>query len=414
MAVAVECGVHKTNGAVLILGNYRQTIAAVRSLRQAGYKTVLGHSEDEPAFAKRSRDVNELWEHPPFHEAEKFCQALNAYLAAHPGMLVFPLGDSNSEVLAQHHQEFPGVRFCMPEPESVLHSLDKLKMADTAAKAGVPVPPTMRVKSLPDLQDGLKKMPLPWAIKPRDSNMPGLLRKALFIETEDDIDRLFPVWPAGVPDLLVQRKISGLRYNVDFAARSGSVLSMSHFRVLRVDSIDYSGVAVDAVSVPLIDKISKYTTAIITALNYTGIGLMQFLHEESEDDYYFLELNPRLGAVAAGPCYVGFDVPRWAVALADGTNTVLPEKRDLRNGLRCNWMTGDLAGLFHSARTGEVTWGSASRWLLNAIKSFLAADCHCTWQMRDPLPTLAALHALVASALRHLRHAPVISLLFAQ
>jgi predicted ATP-grasp superfamily ATP-dependent carboligase len=400
-------GAKKKRFTVLILGNYRQTLSAVRSLKRVGYRVILGYSRNDPPHTLRSCAVDELWEHHPFDETAAFLDDLKLFLSCHPGTLVFPLGDLNSELLAKHHSEFAGVRFCMPEPHLVLHCLDKRRMTQTAADAGLPVPRTASAGSLEELRAILKEIELPWAVKPGDSLGPGLQRKAFFVETADDLETLFPVWPPGITKLLVQQKIKGLRYNVDFAARSGEVVGMCHAKILRVDTWDYTGVAVDTVSMPFHPAISKYTKALIRALDYTGIGLMQFLHHPDEDDFYFLELNPRLGAVAAGPCHAGFDVPLFAAALTGNSSLVdLPKAPRIRIGRRCNWMTGDLTGLLHFLNHRQISTRQALSWLTSLIASFLAADCHCTFEFSDPAPTLGAFSALLVSAVRHI-HQPL-------
>ena len=388
---------------VLTLGNYRQTLSAVRSLRRAGYATIVGFSSDDETYPRRSRYTSRLWQHPPFSRPDQFVASLREFIIEHPGILVFPIGDSIAELAAKRRAEFGPARFCAPQPEVVLKCLDKGRMSKIAATAGLRVPRTVGVRSLAELQAARTQIALPWAVKPRDSLLPGLMRKALFIETAADIRRYFPVWPQGMQELLVQRKIGGLRYNVDFAADAGTILASCHTKVLRVDSCDYSGVAVDTVSIPFIDKLARYSAAIVKALDYTGIGLLQFLHDPGDDDFYFLELNPRLGAPVAGACYSGLDVPAWAAALAaPPEERRLPEPREIRAGMRCNWLHGDLVGLLHALNTGQVRPLQGTKWLLKLSASFLHADCHSTWDLRDPVPTVTALSSLGASVVRHL------------
>ena len=68
---------------VLVVGNYRPTIATVRSLGRAGCRLVVG-CPPLRSYAEKSRHVAEAWIHPPLEDAA-FGPALLAFLALASG-----------------------------------------------------------------------------------------------------------------------------------------------------------------------------------------------------------------------------------------------------------------------------------------------------------------------------------------
>ena len=87
---------------ILVLDQYPQTLAIVRSLGRRGYHMVLGRCESMvPTYLEHSRYCGEVWIHPEYSDAQDFEHALRRFLAERPDVqTIFPAGEPATAALA--------------------------------------------------------------------------------------------------------------------------------------------------------------------------------------------------------------------------------------------------------------------------------------------------------------------------
>lgn len=189
----------------------------------------------------------------------------------------------------------------------------------------------------------------------------------------------------------MQHYLRAPRDNVYFVARRGEVLAQVESRILRTDRQDGTGINVSAVSVPLDARIAHHCRVLASRLDYTGVGLFQFLMPP-RDEPVFMELNPRHGMGLAFMHALGLDLTMAACALATGADLWQADAAfDYSIGSRYAWTSGELRGLWLSYVRREVDRAGAISWLAEALRSAVRADVHATWSWRDPMPTIANL-----------------------
>ena len=215
-------------------------------------------------------------------------------------------------------------------------------------------------------------------------------------------------WPEGKERLIVQRYIESDRPNCHFRAVEGKLREYYEHLVVRTDQIDETGFEIDGVSVPPTPILRDYCSALIRALNYTGVGCVQFLRDRSRGNSYFLEINPRLDATCALPYAAGVDFPLYAV------ECVLPDRMhesdstiSYPSGVRIHYLMGDLQGLAHGLKDRSVSVPTALRWIYRMGKASLSAKVHMTFQWSDPAPTVRLYANLFKVFRRRIRKQPV-------
>jgi biotin carboxylase len=373
---------------VLLVGNYRQTIAAVRSLAAAGHRPIVGLA-GESEHAERSRYASGTWEHPPLgSDPTRFLAALIDGLARRRDIgWVFPMGDAECRCLAGHLDAVrPLAGVVMPGCGAVASCLDKVALLRVADNLGVPQAGFARASSTDELVAAADAAGYPCIVKPVHSPARLLGRKAVIVTTRAGLHTTFARWPAEHETLLVESYVTGLRHNVHFAAHRGQLVGRLHGVTLRTNCVDGTGINTEGISVTPSSRLVDYTERITRHLDYTGVGVTQFIVDDATGDAVFLELNPRLPVNTAFGMRCGLDLPVMALALAAGL-AVAP--LDGRTGIRYAWTSGDLEAWLAAVRGGDVSRREALRWLVRIGLAAIRADVHGTWQWNDPGPTWA-------------------------
>jgi biotin carboxylase len=387
IGVAGTVGLEAT---VLVVGNYRPTIATVRSLGRAGCRLVVG-CPPLRSYAEKSRHVGEAWAHPPL-EDPGFNEALLEYLARRPDIdAVFPVSGLAIMRLCEILERLPRpLPVAMPEPRLVDICDDKTALLEVAERVGVPYPAWDIVPDASHLTAAAARIGFPCVVKPAVAERRLLGEKALILRDPAELEARLPAWPEDGGELLVQRYVEGLRHNLHLVAKDGQLLRCLDTVSLRTQRLNGSGLTVSSVSAPTPPAMHEWCAKLLQDINYTGIGCLQFLEDERRGEVAFLELNPRMAAGSGIAPFCGLDLPRHALELVLGL-PIEPESASApyRMGVRYAWTEGDLAGLATTLRQREIGAGEALAWFGRAVRDAISADIHAAWDWGDPGPTWA-------------------------
>lgn len=371
---------------LLVLGNYRPTLAVARGLAPRGWRVIVTRGGGE-GCAEYSRHVAECWDHPPIEDEAAFVAALARFLERRPDVrAVLPVWEPCVLALARHQAALPADRvYATPAPDVVVTCLDKARMLEIAAEADLPCAPYAVVDTWRDLVGEAARLGFPVVVRPLSSARPIVGRKALVAESAEVLRAAVPSWPAEQDRLIVQRFVAGPRHNVYFAAVRGRPIRLVSTRTVRTHVADGTGLAVEARTVPLTPELQEFTARIAARLDYHGVGLFQVLGEPGR--LSFLELNPRVGANLVLAEASGLELGHVAIEIARGAAGAEPCVVG-RADVRCAWTYGELRAIKVARGAGGGATG-VLRALGRALATGLRADVHLTWDRRDPLPTLA-------------------------
>lgn len=367
---------------VLVLGDYQQSIAVVRSLGRAGYRVVVGRT-GRRSFIELSRHTREVHVLPG-PDDRAFLPALTQLLDRQPGIgHLFPVGEAEiCAVLRAHGELQQRVALAVPPPDVVRACLDKPTSMALAARLGVPLPRTHTVTDFPTLFRQAAALGARFVVKPPDSTRLLQGRKALICDSTADLNRHRHTLTRADFPLVLQRWQPGDRHNCQFAARSGRIKAFFQQRVIRTDRRDGTGFGVEGVSQAPSRELRHYCDSMVAALGYDGVGCAQFLVDPDSGESAFLELNPRLDATCELPLRCGYDFPRLAVERATPVLMRYPQAR------RFHWMLGDLRALGGQLRAGEIARRACIAGLGRALAAHWRAHCRLTGAWTDPLPAL--------------------------
>jgi len=380
-------------GAVLLLGNYRPTLTLARELARLGLKVLVAGrcSEGAAEWSRFCADVIDIAD--PEHEPAAFLAGLERCLAERSEIgTLLPVTEAAARVLSERAGRLSDrVLLAMPAPHLVAHCLDKPRLFGLAASLGLPVAQGETVlgdgpNPYAALLDAAVRTGFPLVLRPLDSTRRINGEKALIAADMAALADALPAWPPGQEGLILQRKVSGLRHNLYFAARRGRLIRLAEAVILRTDRVDGTGLAVEGTTIVPDETRVGYLRALLRALDYSGVGCAQFLVDPASGEASFLEINPRIAGHHALAEALGLELSRLAIALAaaggDEPLRIGPA------GVRYAWTYGDLRGLATAWRAGRLSFRGALAW--GAQIAWAACRCrvHMTWRWADPVPSL--------------------------
>jgi predicted ATP-grasp superfamily ATP-dependent carboligase len=148
-----------------------------------------------------------------------------------------------------------------------------------------------------------------------------------------------------------------------------------------------SGSAV-RVSVEPDPEIRRASLAILEALHWHGVAMVEFRHRPGQPPV-FMEVNGRFWNSLALACYAGMDFPALLASMAEKDD--IPAVTHFRTGVRCRWLLGDFRHLLEVWRGAPQGYPRPYPGRLRTLLSVLtpvAGTFHDNFQWQDPLPEL--------------------------
>ncbi|WP_375573915.1 hypothetical protein ABWH92_08535 [Ahrensia marina] len=395
---------------VLLLGNYRPTLAIARQLAHQGAR-VIAVREGCDRGAELSRYVTDIWDSPPIDgNPTVFIRALEAFVASDKRIsIVMPVAEEFVRVVAENPPSLGDhVTLATMDRSLVNACLNKPHMMALAQEADVPIAPYTTAQKVQDLTRKASGIGFPLVVRPMVSTARIDGEKTVAITDGADLEECFTEWDDAWGGLILQKQAAGKRHNVYFAAKDGEIRRLLHAIILRTDRPDGSGLAVEGRTVEASDDLVRHTASLLQRLNYSGIGCAQFLVDEQTGSICFLEINPRIAGNHAVPEHCGLDLAGFLIALAQNRETGLQPLPYGRGGVRYSWVAGDVDGLKCSLKGRMIGPCAALRWMWDIPRTAFRSDLDVMFRWDDPLPGLANLCDVIPivghlSRLRHSR-----------
>jgi ATP-grasp domain-containing protein len=168
------------------------------------------------------------------------------------------------------------------------------------------------------------------------------------------------------------------------------------------------GVSVVRRSIPLTPSLRRYTTALLGAIKWHGIAMVEFKYDEATERYTLMEINGRFQASTALSLDAGLNLPHLVAALFAGAPR--PKVEDYRVGVEERWLRGDILALAGAWRDpvglGRPAGGATpGRWAatLRFLGDFRPRMHYDEFKWSDWRPGLVELTALIGLGVRWIR-----------
>ena len=391
---------------ILVLdGNQNQAVASVRSLARAGHKVSAG---DSTSWSKAglSRYAYQTFRYPaPSRSGEAFIQRIAELASNEAGTLVLPMTEATTLPISAHRDVLlaAGARVVLPCHDNLLRAFDKNETTKLAASLGIAVPQTTLMFATDDPRPTAASIRYPVVLKPRSSGElsdRGEIRttgRPRYASNAMEFVRAYEEMSRRASTILVQQYVEGEGTGYFALMRHGELRAEFAHRRIRDVYPTGSGSAM-RVSVRPDPEIREAALAILQALNWHGVAMVEFRRKEGQAPV-FLEVNGRFWHSLPLACYAGMDFPALLAKMAESgdVDAVLP----YRIGVRCRWLLGDFRHLLEVWRGAPDGFPDPYPGRLHTAAAFftpVSGTKHDLFTWDDPLPELGDWLNFVQSA----------------
>ncbi|HTO73775.1 MAG TPA: ATP-grasp domain-containing protein [Gemmatimonadales bacterium] len=350
---------------VLVTGaDQHQGLAIIRGLGKAGIPVIAcGSRTRSIGFRSRFATEHYTYTSPRQNKADFIRDILAIMDRTKPGLLI-PGVESSLVVLDENRAEVERrAPLAAADSAALAVAVDKDATVRLAIRLGVPAPITVCCSTRAEALDQARTLRFPVAIKPRGNALHGPTSHRLDFkvryarspaELAQFLDSLGDA--AGVP--LIQECIRGTGVCVSAVMDHGRPLVLFPYR--RVREVPLSGgVSVVRQSIALDPRLQQYVTALLGALRWHGIAMVEFKHDEDSDSYTLMEINPRFQASTALSLDAGLNLPQL-VAHLYGCAPAAPDVSQYQVGVRERWLEGDMMALYQHLMDGGSSASAAN------------------------------------------------------
>ncbi len=383
---------------ILVLdGNQNQAVACVRSLARQGHDVWVGESRSWSKAGWSRFSAGTFQYASPHDEREEFLDDLLAEAKKEPGTLVLPLTEVCTLVISANRERFAaiGSRLVLPEHTDLLRAVDKRQTTELAQSLGMVTPKTFTVDCTQAIPATVQSMPLrfPVVIKPRtsqESPAQGRMQttgRPRYARDIAELQMALSEMRRSCSSILVQEFVEGAGAGYFALMNHGELRAEFAHRRIRDVHPTGSGSAFRE-SAPLDPKIRDSSLALLRALNWHGVAMIEFrLREDGVP--IFIEVNGRFWHSLPLACFAGVEFPALLAHMAEFGDVDPPPPYKV--GVRCRWFVGDFRHLVEvwKGRPPGYPGFFPGRWstLLAELTPHLGTF-HDNFMWHDPLPEL--------------------------
>jgi len=400
------------------MGNYNGTLAAVRSLGRAGI-AVTTADPNRFAVSSWSKYTRTRERSPSMRNTAAFLDWLREFGRTRPKHVLLPTNDDSAWLYALHRDELSQVFYLASPPVDVIYNiLNKRRLYEEAAAAGLQVPRTWFPANPDDIAQCCREARFPVIIKPQTQVMFKTQSKGAYIESPAALlprylefsqqtysDALLSIDPnAGHP--MVQEFLadaaSGI-YNISAYVRNGALCGVRASRKL-LQQPRRLGIGVLFEEAPIIPELAAGLERLAARVGFSGVFEAEFI--QTGDTSLLIDFNPRFYNQMAFDIARGLPLPllSYLDALGDQERFATLCESVSHDETPGNRVFVDLFAfrmlMFVQRLSGVLTVDEREQWR----QWYLAHRDHCTYAVIDRTDAVPAGLAMMHHLVRYGRH----------
>jgi predicted ATP-grasp superfamily ATP-dependent carboligase len=375
----------------------RTAYDVARSLSAAGHD-VYSCASSRLAMTRYSRSVKGFDLVPdPFADPRVYTDAVGSVASKRRVELIVPVHE-DALVLQKHADRLPrSVTVAAPPADKLETGLDKWKIVCVARNAGVETPHTFAPSSATEMDECLRRLPVPVVVKTRRGNSgKGVVISQSRAEAAVTFSSLVTRLSLPTDQLpLVQEFVDGTGFGSCFLAKQGRVLACFVERYLQCKQ---DGFGTSVMRIPMESaQAVEATKAMAQALDWTGVGHFDFIESGDGQRRVLIEMNPRFWGALQMAIANGYDFPRALVEMVTSGQPSPDSIRPVDDPVAGVWVVGQTAATLRGVALGRLRAPLYTHALLRSFRGRLSYD---DWSRKDPAPFFAEAADYVKSFVR--------------
>jgi len=376
-------------------GAQNHALAVARSLGAKGVEVVVGESSllSKGGFSRYCRQ-RKIYPSPT-ESVSAFLTWMVDEMKRGGYDFLLPMTEGCLLPISANRDDFlPHVRLPLPSHDAIFQACNKAETLSLAQREGIPIPKTWFMEDLTELPSLAKTISYPVVIKPRWSfywkgdRMTSGGGAAYAFGPEELIEKVRRIHQE-IPFPLIQSFVPGRGYGLYALFEQGRPRVLFAHERLRDVRPTGSGSALRR-SIPPDPVLTKHAVALLNALKWHGVAMVEFKWERGRSEPVLMEVNGRFWNSLPLAIAAGVDFPWLLLEMAQGKP--FEDFPAYQTDLLCRWFLGDCRHLFAVWRGAPPGWPAPfpkrGETLLAFLKSHRRGMVYDTFRWEDPLPGL--------------------------
>jgi protein-tyrosine-phosphatase/predicted ATP-grasp superfamily ATP-dependent carboligase len=336
---------------VLVLdGDQASALAIVRSLGRRSLQVHVAASISSPLCGYSRHAVACATYPDPMLDEPAFVDWLTAEMQSHRFGLAIPVTERTLVPVLRHRHRLPMERLAVAPPDAVEKVLDKARTFALAEDLGIPIPRSVPAVSVDEALRLAPSLGYPVVVKPsRSVGTAGDRHVQLTVSYAHDAEQLRRQVEHGLRhgSVILQEYFRGEGVGVELIADRGVVRYMFQHRRLHEVPLTGGGSSL-RISEAVTPALGQAAEAIMAALQWHGVAMVEFKHAPASGDFRLMEVNGRFWGSLPLAMAAGADFPAMLHALL--TTGKIGDTGAARVGIVCRNLGRDLDWVEHVLR----------------------------------------------------------------
>ncbi len=353
------------------------------------------------SIARRSRHLASTHEiATPWGGDGNWIDSLNQLQRDFRFELILPCNDQAAIAIREHRDrivDFDSYYVLDDDTFEIVNS--KVNSAALAKSVDVPVPSGLHLHDARQAEVAVQALGLPVVLKPDSSFLSNKLdrkQEVVIANTRSQLEATLSKMLERSERVLAQEFFSGVGTGVEFLSKDGELLTT--FQHLRLHEPPGGGGSSYRKSIDLHPDMLDATARMVRKLNYTGVGMVEFLWDRPTDQWRFVEINGRFWGSLPLAVASGADFPADLYKML--CNGTVPEVSTFRENVHCRNLTSDKNWCSDFLRSKNVSVATKVTRFVSGMtgalgRAVVGKECVDTFSLDDPKPFFAECQRLV-------------------
>ncbi|MEZ5628533.1 MAG: ATP-grasp domain-containing protein [Rhodocyclaceae bacterium] len=302
-----------TTDRILILdADLAPALSVARSLKEIGVSVDVASSTAHP-IAAYSRAVERCLTYPdPLTRQLDFIAWIRDVTEQAGYALIIPVTERTVAPLLKHRDRYDDTRVAMAPTESLRLALDKAQTVALAESVGIPVPRSVLIEDIAELDAARARFDFPIVIKPASSvgaDQSKNIQLTVSYAFDDNELRALVQHALRFGHVILQEYFRGEGEGIELLADHGEVIYAFQHRRLHEVPLTGGGSSL-RMSVEITPALLDASRRLMAAMKWHGVAMVEFKHDPVSGQFRLMEVNGRFWgslplAAAAGANFPG-------------------------------------------------------------------------------------------------------------